>query len=134
MTSSSPFKQKSWTDIKSRDSWSIFRIISEMVEGFEKLSQIGPCVSIFGSARAKCDSPYYQKAQKIAHLLSEAGYGVISGGGPGIMEAANRGAKEAEGYSVGLGINLPYEQETNPFIDPDKLLMFNYFFIRKSCL
>ena len=124
-------KQKSWTDIKSHDSWSIFKIIAEMVEGFEKLAKIGPCVTIFGSARAEETSSHYKTAKQIATLLSQAGYGVISGGGPGIMEAANRGAHAAKGCSVGLGIELPNEQTTNPYIDPDKLLLFNYFFVRK---
>ena len=131
MSSKNSFKKKTWNEIKTHDSWSVFKIISEMVEGFEKLARIGPCVSIFGSARAEKQHAYYKKAQRIAELLTEAGYGVISGGGPGIMEAANRGAQAKQGASVGLGITLPHEQETNPFIDPDKLLIFNYFFIRK---
>ncbi len=124
-------KQKSWTDIKSHDSWSIFKVVAEMVEGFEKLAKIGPCVTIFGSARAAADSAHYNMAKQMAALLVKAGYGVISGGGPGIMEAANRGAHVAKGRSVGLGIELPNEQTTNPYIDADKLLLFNYFFVRK---
>ena len=129
--SSNPSAQKHWSQIKSHDSWSVFKVIAEMVDGFEKLAKIGPCVSIFGSARAKTEGSYYKKAKHIAKLLSCAGYGIISGGGPGIMEAANRGAQEAGGHSVGLCIELPNEQSANTYIDPDKLLMFNYFFIRK---
>ena len=131
MASTPPSKKKPWNEIKTHDSWSVFKVISEMVEGFEKLARIGPCVSIFGSARTDPHHSYYKKAERIASLLTEAGYGVISGGGPGIMEAANKGAQAYEGASVGLGITLPNEQEPNRFIDPDKLIMFNYFFIRK---
>ena len=102
-----------------------------MVEGFEKLSKIGPCVSIFGSARTKTDHPYYQLAEEIAYLLTKKGYGIITGGGPGIMEAGNKGAHYGGGTSVGLNINLPFEQHENPFIDNDKFMEFNYFFVRK---
>ena len=123
--------QKSWTDVKSEDSWSVFKILAEMVGGFDKLSKAGPCVSIFGSARTPEESLFYKKTRKVARLLVEAGYGIISGGGPGIMEAANRGAQDARGCSVGLGIELPYEQGMNAYVDPENLLMFNYFFIRK---
>lgn len=123
--------QKDWTEIKSSDSWQIFKIMAEFVEGYEKLAIIGPCVTIFGSARTKIENPYYKLAQEIAYKISKAGFGVISGGGPGIMEAANKGAKMAGGKSVGLNINLPFEQEPNAFIDHDKLLTFYYFFIRK---
>ena len=123
--------QKHWTEIKSNDSWAVFRMMSELVDGFEKLARIGPCVSIFGSARTQLDDKYYTLAKNTAALLSEAGYGIISGGGPGIMEAANAGAKQANGVSVGLTIDLPTEQQSNPYIDKDKLLFFNYFFIRK---
>jgi len=105
--------------------------MSEFVDGFEKLAKIGPCVSIFGSARTKRDHKYYLLAEKIASLLSENGYGVISGGGPGIMEAANKGAFEAGGKSVGLNIELPFELFENKYIDRDKLLDFKYFFVRK---
>ncbi|MBA4303626.1 MAG: TIGR00730 family Rossman fold protein [Sphingobacteriaceae bacterium] len=125
------FEQKSWTEIKAASSWQIFKIIAEFVEGFEKLSRIGPCVSIFGSARTKPDNKYYILAEEIGRKLTEKGYGVITGGGPGIMEAGNKGAKLAGGKSVGLNIDLPFEQFSNPYIDGDKLINFDYFFVRK---
>ncbi|MFO7657076.1 MAG: TIGR00730 family Rossman fold protein [Bacteroidales bacterium] len=125
------FKKKNWNEIKSSDSWDIFKIMSEFVEGFEKLSRIGPCVSLFGSARTEPDSPFYKLAEEIAFKLTQHGYGVITGGGPGIMEAANLGAKRGRGMSVGVNIALPYEQEPNLFIDPDKLITFDHFFVRK---
>jgi uncharacterized protein (TIGR00730 family) len=125
------FKQRSWNEIRSNDSWSIFKIMGEFVQGYERMGQIGPCVSIFGSARTKPDNPYYQTARDIAYLLTQKGYGVISGGGPGIMEAANKGAHEGEGTSVGLNIELPFEQHSNPYIDHDKNINFDYFFVRK---
>jgi uncharacterized protein (TIGR00730 family) len=125
------FKPRSWNETKTNDSWAIFKIMSEFVEGFEKMSRIKPCVSIFGSARmTELDSAYIA-AEQIAFKLSEAGYGVITGGGPGIMEAGNRGANRAHGVSVGLNIDLPFEQKGNPYIDPDKLIEFDYFFVRK---
>ncbi len=124
-------KQKSWNAIKTSDSWQIFKIMSEFVEGFESLSKIGPCVSVFGSARTKPDNIYYVQAEEIGYLLTQKGYGVITGGGPGIMEAANKGAKRGQGKSVGLNIELPFEQSHNEFIDNDKLLNFDYFFVRK---
>lgn len=124
-------KQKSWNAIKTSDSWQIFKIMSEFVEGFESLSKIGPCVSVFGSARTKPDNIYYRQAEEIGYLLTQKGYGVITGGGPGIMEAANKGAKRGHGKSVGLNIELPFEQSHNEFIDNDKLLNFDYFFVRK---
>lgn len=125
------FANKTWQEIKVKDSWQIFKIMSEFVDGFEKLAKIGPCVSIFGSARTPDEHTYYQMTVEIARLLAERGYGVISGGGPGIMEAANRGSYEAGGKSVGLNIELPHEQFHNRYIDRDKLLEFNYFFVRK---
>lgn len=125
------FANKNWQEIKVKDSWQIFKIMAEFVDGFEKLAKIGPCVSIFGSARTPEDHKYYQMAVEIAALLATRGYGVISGGGPGIMEAANRGAYTAGGKSVGLNIELPHEQFHNKYIDRDKLLEFNYFFVRK---
>ena len=131
MSQKHPLKKKSWSELKGQDAWSVFKVISEMVHAFEKLDSIGPCVSIFGSARVDQHHPYYKKAQRIAELLTEAGYGIISGGGPGIMEAANQGAQAQQGTSVGLCINLPHEQTVNRFIDPDKLIIFNYFFTRK---
>lgn len=124
-------KKKNWTKLQAEGSWRIFRIISEFVEGFEKMDNIGPCVSIYGSARTKPDQPYYQEAVDMAKRLVEEGYGVITGGGPGIMEAGNKGAQEAGGASVGLNIVLPFEQEANKYIDIDKLINFRYFFIRK---
>ena len=125
------FKDKDWAEIKSSDSWVIFKVMSEFVEGFEKLAKIGPCVTIFGSARTKPDHPYYKTAEEIAYQLVQHGYGVITGGGPGIMEAGNRGANRAKGKSVGLNIFLPFEQKGNIYIDPDKLISFDYFFVRK---
>jgi len=125
------FNNKTWQEIKVKDSWQIFKIMAEFVDGFEKLAKIGPCVSIFGSARTAPDDPYYGMAEEIARLLTERGYGIISGGGPGIMEAANKGAYEAGGKSVGLSIELPFEEAHNKYIDRDKLLGFNYFFVRK---
>lgn len=125
------FEIKHWPEIKSSDSWNIFKVMAEFVEGYDRLARIGPCVSIFGSARTKPDHPYYKMAEEIAKKLSERGLGVITGGGPGIMEAANLGAHEQKGSSVGLNINLPFEQEPNPYIDNDKLINFNFFFVRK---
>jgi uncharacterized protein (TIGR00730 family) len=125
------FKDKDWAEIKSSDSWVIFKVMSEFVEGFEKLAKIGPCVTIFGSARVKPNHPYYKTAEEIAYKLVQHGYGVVTGGGPGIMEAGNRGANRAGGKSVGLNIYLPHEQKGNQYIDPDKLITFNYFFVRK---
>ncbi|MBI9037950.1 MAG: TIGR00730 family Rossman fold protein [Bacteroidales bacterium] len=125
------FVQKDWNQIKTYDSWQIFKVIAEFVEGFEKLSRIGPCVSVFGSARTKPTSEYYKMAEEIAYLLIKKGFGIITGGGPGIMEAANKGAHFSGGKSVGLNINLPYEQVANSFIDPDKLIDFDNFFVRK---
>lgn len=122
---------KGWNEIKTNDSWALFKIMGEFVNGFERMSAIGPCVSIFGSARTKEDNPYYQLAVDVAKSIADAGYGVITGGGPGIMEAGNRGAKLAGGTSVGLNIDLPFEQHDNPYIDSDKSLDFDYFFVRK---
>ena len=122
---------KNWNEVKTNDSWAIFKIMGEFVNGYEKLSKIGPCVSIFGSARTKPDDKYYQLAENIAKNLSDNGYGVITGGGPGIMEAANKGAYNAGGTSVGLNIELPFEQHDNPYIDSDKSIDFDYFFVRK---
>lgn len=126
------FAEKDWNDIKASDSWQIFKIMSEFVEGFEKMQRIGPCVSVFGSARTKPENKYYQLAEDIAYRLVKEGYGVITGGGPGIMEAANKGAKRGGGKSVGLNIVLPFEQKHNDFIDMDKCIDFDYFFVRKT--
>jgi len=125
------FKQKTWNEIRTNDSWAIFKIMAEFVEGFERLGKIGPCVSIFGSARTKPDHKYYKLAENIAFELTQSGYGVVTGGGPGIMEAGNKGAARGHGTSVGLNIELPFEQHDNPYIDPDKSLDFDYFFVRK---
>jgi hypothetical protein len=125
------FANKDWNEIKVESSWQIFKIMAEFVEGFEKLAKIGPCVSIFGSARTKADHPYYLLAEEIAYKLTQHGYGIITGGGPGIMEAGNKGAKRGGGKSVGLNIELPFEQFNYEFIDQDKLINFDYFFVRK---
>lgn len=124
-------KAKDWNEIKINDSWQIFKVLAEFVDGFEKLAKIGPCVTIFGSARLPSSHPYYKLAEEIAYKITKAGFGVISGGGPGIMEAANKGAHFSGGKSVGLNIELPFEQAPNVFIDPDKYLSFDYFFVRK---
>lgn len=122
---------KNWNEIRTNDSWSLFKVMSEFVNGYEKLSSIGPCISIFGSARTKSNHPTFILTTEIAKAVSKLGYGVITGGGPGIMEAANKGANEVGGVSVGLNINLPMEQESNKYIDKDKLIDFQYFFVRK---
>ena len=126
------FQNKDWSQIKATDSWQIFRIMSEFVDGFERMARIGPCVSIFGSARTKAENPYYILAEEIAYKLTLEGYGVITGGGPGIMEAANKGARRGNGKSVGLNIELPFEQKPNDYIDRDKSIDFHYFFVRKT--
>ena len=125
------FEQKSWNEIHTTDSWRVFKILSELVEGYEKLARIGPCVSIFGSARTHYNDKYYKLAEDIAYRLTQKGYGIITGGGPGIMEAANKGAAKGKGKSVGINIDLPFEQKPNPYIDPDKLITFDHFFVRK---
>lgn len=122
---------RDWTETQAHSSWQIFKIMAEFVEGFEKLAKIGPCISIFGSARTQPGHKYYELAVEIAQKLSKEGFGIISGGGPGIMEAANKGANLAGGHSVGLNIDLPFEQHYNPYIDSDKRLDFDYFFVRK---
>ncbi len=125
------FRPKNWNEIKTADSWQIFKVMGEFVSAFEKLGKIGPCVSIFGSARTKPDNKYYKIAEEIAYKLTKKGFGVITGGGPGIMEAANKGASLTGGKSVGLNISLPFEQSANKYIDFDKLLNFDFFFVRK---
>jgi hypothetical protein len=125
---------KEWNEnkaMKASNSWTVFKVVAEFIDGYERMNQIDPCVSIFGSARTKPDHPHYQLAQNVAASLVREGYGIITGGGPGIMEAANKGAKESGGVSVGLNIDLPFEQGYNPYIDADKVFNFNYFFIRK---
>ena len=123
-------ESENWIE-KSHDSWSVFKIMGELVEGYEKLSQLGPCVSIFGSARTKPDNKFYKETVEISESIVKLGLGVITGGGPGIMEAANKGAQKAGGVSVGLNIDLPHEQMPNLFIDSDKVIDFDYFFVRK---
>lgn len=124
-------RNKSWNEIKTNDSWAIFKIMGEFVNGYEKLSQIGPCVSIFGSARTKPDHKFYKLTEEVAKKIVDHGYGIITGGGPGVMEAGNKGAHLAGGTSVGLNIHLPFEQHDNPYIDNDKNINFDYFFVRK---
>lgn len=124
-------KQRRWSESKAHSSWQIFKIMAEFVDGFEALAKLGPCISIFGSARTQPGHEYYELAVDISKRLSEEGFGIISGGGPGIMEAANKGAQLGGGKSVGLNIELPFEQHSNPFIDRDANLHFEYFFVRK---
>jgi len=124
-------KQRQWKESQAHSSWQIFKIMAEFVDGFESLSKMGPCISIFGSARTQPGNKYYELAVDISKRLSEEGFGIITGGGPGIMEAANKGASIAGGKSVGLNIELPFEQHANPFIDRDKSLNFDFFFVRK---
>lgn len=124
-------KSKIWSEVKGNDSWAMFKIMSEFIKGYETMSAIGPCISIFGSARTEPKDLYFKLTVEIAKMLVELGYGVISGGGPGIMEAANKGAKEAGGNSVGLNIEPPLEHKSNPYIDPKHLINFEYFFVRK---
>lgn len=124
-------KQRQWKESQAHSSWQIFKIMAEFVDGFEALSKMGPCISIFGSARTQPGNKYYELAVEIAKRLAEEGFGIITGGGPGIMEAANKGASIAGGKSVGLNIELPFEQHANPFIDRDKSLNFDFFFVRK---
>lgn len=126
-----PRVMKQWNKIKGENAWTMFKVMAEFVDGFEILNNIGPCISIFGSARTKPGSYYYELAVKVAARLTEEGYGVITGGGPGIMEAGNKGAWMKSGLSVGLNIDLPFEQHYNPFIAPDKNLKHRYFFVRK---
>lgn len=125
------YQRKQWSSLKGENSWTMFKVLSEFVSGFEILNTVGPCVSIFGSARIQPSDKYYKLAVDIARRLTEEGYGVITGGGPGIMEAGNKGASLYGGVSVGLNINLPHEQNNNQYIDPDKNLQHRYFFIRK---
>ena len=124
-------RQKTWDETVTKDSWMVFKVMSEFVDGYEKLAKIGPCVSIFGSARLKPEDKYYNVAVDIAKKITEIGFGVITGGGPGIMEAGNKGAKEGGGKSIGLNIELPFEQQFNPFIDKSYSINFDYFFVRK---
>ena len=122
---------KDWNNNITKDSWRILKYNAETVNGFETLIEVGPSISIFGSARTQPSDPYYTKTVEIASMISEMGFGIISGAGPGIMEAANKGARLAKGKSVGLRINLPFEQFTNEYVDEEYLLKFDYFFVRK---
>jgi uncharacterized protein (TIGR00730 family) len=124
-------KQRSWKESQAHSSWQIFKIMAEFVDGFDSLAKIGPCISIFGSARTQPGTRYYDLTIEIAQKLALEGFGIITGGGPGIMEAANKGAELAGGKSVGLNIDLPFEQRPNEYIDKDKILNFDYFFVRK---
>ncbi len=124
-------KLRDWTETRAHSSWQVFKIMAEFVQGFETLAKIGPCISIFGSARTKPGSKYYELAVEVAKKLAEEGFGIISGGGPGIMEAANKGAQMVDGRSVGLNIELPFEQTHNEYIDRENNLQFEYFFVRK---
>lgn len=124
-------KNKSWMEIRAESSWRMFKIMAEFVDGFERLDKIGPCVSVYGSARTKPGHKYYELAVEVSRRLVAEGFGIITGGGPGIMEAANKGAQLEEGKSVGLNIDLPFEQGANQFVDPDKIFNYNYFFVRK---
>lgn len=124
-------KQKTWDEIITKDSWMVFKVMAEFVDGYEKLSKIGPCVSIFGSARLKPESKYYEMAVEIAEKITKLGFGIITGGGPGIMEAGNKGAYNVQGTSIGLNIDLPFEQHFNPYINKSYSMNFDYFFVRK---
>ncbi len=128
------FKTKDWTELSAQSSWRMFKIMAEFVDGFETMDKIGPCVSIYGSARTKHDHKYYKLTEQVSTRLVREGFGIITGGGPGIMEAGNKGAYKEGGKSVGLNIELPYEQSHNPYIDSDKLINFKYFFVRKVML
>ncbi len=125
------FSEKTWDETITKDSWMVFKIMAEFVDGYEKLAKIGPCVSIFGSARLAPQSEYYELAVEIAEKITDIGFGVITGGGPGIMEAGNKGARNGGGKSIGLNIDLPFEQHFNPYIDKGYNIDFDYFFVRK---
>ena len=125
------FRQKTWDETITKDNWMVFKIMAEFVDGYEKLAKIGPCVSIFGSARLKPENKYYEMAVEIAEKITKLGFGIITGGGPGIMEAGNKGAFNAKGKSIGLNIDLPFEQHFNPYINKSYSMNFDYFFVRK---
>jgi uncharacterized protein (TIGR00730 family) len=127
----SHFEEKTWDETITKDSWMVFKIMAELVDGYEKLAKIGPCVSVFGSARLREGDKYYELAVEIAEKITAIGFGIITGGGPGIMEAGNKGARNGEGKSIGLNIDLPFEQHFNPYIDKNYSMDFNYFFVRK---
>jgi len=123
--------QRQYQESNNKDIWSVFKIMGEFVEGFDTLYKVGPCISIFGSARTRPGDKYYELAVETGKLITEKGFGVITGGGPGIMEAGNKGAALGKGRSVGLGIELPFEQGMNEFVNKDYSVDFNYFFVRK---
>ena len=125
------FKNKTWDEKITKDSWMVFKVMSEFVDGYEKLAKIGPCDSIFGSARLKEDHHYYQMAVEISEKITQLGFGIITGGGPGIMEAGNKGAHQSNCPSIGLNIELPFEQHFNPYINKAYSINFDYFFVRK---
>lgn len=125
------FRQKTWDETITKDSWMVFKVMAELVQGYEKLAKVGPCVSIFGSARLKPEDKYYEMAVEIAQKITDLGFGIITGGGPGIMEAGNKGANIGKGPSIGLNIDLPFEQHFNPYIDKEYSMNFDYFFVRK---
>ena len=120
-----------WNELTTKNSWMLFKIMGEFVEGFEKMGVHNPCISIFGSARTPNTDKNYKLASEIAQRIVDLGFGIITGGGPGIMEAANKGAQEAGGASVGLTIDLPFEENFNKYIDKDRMIKFDYFFVRK---
>ena len=120
-----------WNELTTKNSWMLFKIMGEFVEGFEKMGVHNPCISIFGSARTPNTHNNYKLASEIAQRIVDLGFGIITGGGPGIMEAANKGAQEAGGASVGLTIDLPFEENNNKYIDKDRMIKFDYFFVRK---
>ena len=120
-----------WNELTTKNSWMLFKIMGEFVEGFEKMGVHNPCISIFGSARTPNTHNNYKLASEIAKRIVDLGFGIITGGGPGIMEAANKGAQEAGGASVGLTIDLPFEENHNNYIDKDRMINFDYFFVRK---
>jgi len=124
-------REKTWDETITKDSWMVFKVMAEFVDGYERLAKIGPCVSIFGSARLKPQSKYYNMAVEIAEKITKLGFGIITGGGPGIMEAGNKGAFNAQGKSIGLNIDLPFEQHFNPYINRLYSMNFDYFFVRK---
>ncbi|MBW3570426.1 MAG: TIGR00730 family Rossman fold protein [Gemmatimonadetes bacterium] len=126
----SPAEAPQAEDFTRSDPWRVFRIMGEFVEGFDSLARIGPAVTIFGSARTPADHPQYAQARETARLLGQAGFGIITGGGPGVMEAANRGARDAGVLSIGCNIELPFEQGINPYVDV--AINFRYFFVRKT--
>lgn len=124
-------KHKKWSEIKGENSWTMFKVIAELVDGFEIMNKLPPCISIFGSARTNPKHKYYKLTTLIAAKCVEEGFGVITGGGPGIMEAANKGAFESDGLSLGLNIDLPFEQFNNPYIPSGNILHHRFFFVRK---